>query len=714
MKRRARGVALLALLACGGAGAGAEGEEAIVSIVDEAGGQIEGRWAIAVCGRHVRSARATSAEPESAEDPSLRIELIAEACDVWAGAAGRGFAWSGDVSGGPIELRPTVPAVLTMRPVDALRGEGLPEPPLDWSFEWRPRPDAEWRAVPREALSPSLTEQGVVEVAGLAPGWYRLGLTSAEWASPTIAPIEVKAGARLRLTVPLEALARLCGFVVTADGDVAETAVRWWRTDRKGEGAIKVQPDGGFCVEGLPAGVRVGMTALRRAIESPPVYATTPAFGVAVELPPVPTVRGRVELDDEPPAPGTVEVGLFTEKPPFDDLILPPLVRRRVEDSEGRFEIEVMPSLRYRLVFSAEGLAPAVVAVDGNDPPQDLVVELGPGTEIEVFVETETTGEPVEGAAVVVQCRNEDAWTVRRSALSDEEGEARLAEVPPGDCRIVARHADYAPAEAEVSVGAADVEVPLTLSLGRQAVILGRVVDASGDRPVAGASVTVQELDLNAPARSARSADDGSFRVGGLAAVLHRVEVRHAAAGVATELITAHQDEGPPAILRLTSTAAISGEVRGPQGPAAGARVLVLAVAGQRFRGRTAVDGSFRFAEVPTGRIDVDVSLTGTEPWCRERFEVVAGDPNHFLIECRPAGFEVRVIDPAERLQGGSLLLIGADASMYTPSRRDGEAVVYVGVHAGDYELVEILPPQRRVLWRGRLVQPDVIVLTGR
>lgn len=712
MKGRTRGVALLALLAC--AAAGAQGEEAIVSIVDQAGGQIEDRWAIAVCGRHVRSARSADTEPEAAEDPSLRVELVTEACDLWAGAAGRGFAWSGDASGGPIELRLPVPAVLTIQPVDALRGEALPEAPLDWRFEWRPRPDAEWRQVPTQALSPSRTGHGMVEVAGLAPGWYRLGLTSDAWASPNIAPFELEAGERSQRTVSLQALARLCGFVVTPDGDVAKTAVRWWRTDRKGEGAVKVQSDGGFCVDGLPAGVRVGMTALRRAIESPPVYATAPASGVAVELPLGPMVRGRVELDDEPPAPGTVEIGLFTEKPPLGDLTLPPLVRRRVEDPEGRFEIEVMASLRYRLVFSGEGFAPAVVAVDGNDPPQDLIVELGPGTVIEAFVQAEATGEPVEGATVVVQCRNQDTWTVRRDTLSDEEGEARLPEVPPGDCRVVARHADYAPAEKEVSIGDADVEVPLTLSLGRQAVIIGRVVDATGDRPVPGASVTVQELDVSAPARRARTADDGSFRVGGLAAVLHRVEVRHATAGVAKELITAHQDERPPAILRLTSTAAISGEIRGPQGPAVGARVLVMAVAGQRFRGRTAVDGSFRFAEVPTGRIDVDVSLTGTEPWCQESFEVVAGEPNHFLIECRPAGFEVRVIDPAKRPRGGSLLLIAADGSMYSPSRRDGEAVVYVGVRAGDYELVAILPPQRRVLWRGRLVQADEIVLSGR
>jgi hypothetical protein len=470
-----------------------------------------------------------------------------------------------------------------------------------------------------------------------------------------------------------------------------------------------VAADGSVCDGDREGGVRVGVTAIRRGVESEPVYAPAPATGVVVELASGPVARGRVEVAGEAPVPGTVEIEVFPDLRPPGGVALPPLRRVGVEDPEGRFAVEVAPDLDYRLVLRGPGSAPAVVRVDGAEPPQDLLVELLAGTVVSGLVRSAATGEPVAGARVTAECWQGDLWAERRSAATASEGTFAFAPLAPGECTLRATRTGLAPVEETVRLAEADVEVEVDLLLEPEAILAGRVVAGEPAEPVPGAAVWVRSFERPPAESSARTDAAGRFRIGGLAARPHQVEVTHPREGRATVVLRPARGELVEEVVRLTSTVAVTGRVRGPYGPVAGARVLLHAT-GRQLRGRSGPDGAFHFDGVPAGPATVEASIDGGRSWCPSGVELRGPGPHHVEVDCG-GGFTVRVVDPASTLRGGHLTLVREEGGLFLPAAGDGMTFEFRALRPGSYRLVESLPAGRRLLWRGRLDGPGELVV---
>jgi hypothetical protein len=248
------------------------------------------------------------------------------------------------------------------------------------------------------------------------------------------------------------------------------------------------------------------------------------------------------------------------------------------------------------------------------------------------------------------------------------------------------------------------------LPLSPEAALAGRVVAGDPPRPVAGAEVRVLAFDAGSPVRTARTGGRGLFRVGGLAPGRHRVEVDHPRHGRASVDLEAGRAGPEEETIRLTATLVVTGEVRASGGPVADATVLLLAGT-RRLRGRTGVDGRFRFDGVPEGEVALDASVDGGTTWCPRRAVLEAPGPAHLVVDCG-GGFEVRVVDQAAS-RSGWLALIAEGGRLFSPSARTGSTHLFRGLEPGVHRLVEVLPSARRVLWEGHLDGPTEIVVGG-
>ena len=188
-------------------------------------------------------------------------------------------------------------------------------------------------------------------------------------------------------------------------------------------------------------------------------------------------------------------------------------VVRAKTDAQGRFRLE--------------GLAPGLHTLAARGPgaaAQRRGVALGKRTELYLFPGGGLDGNvrgpdgaAIAGAAVAV----ESAIPFGPRSTSDVEvtdarGHYAFVGIDPGLYRVVARHADFAPAWATVAVERGD-DASADLTLAPPAAIAGRLV-GSADRPTPG-RVTIAEADGAAPPLSlaptmaADAGPDGRFRI---------------------------------------------------------------------------------------------------------------------------------------------------------------------------------------------------------
>lgn len=163
-------------------------------------------------------------------------------------------------------------------------------------------------------------------------------------------------------------------------------------------------------------------------------------------------------------------------------------------DASGRFAIRPYPPGRHRLQVSHPDWISAKITIDvvANLTTKPLI-RLGRGGTLVVRV-VSPTGEPVGSAILEIEPASGESSLMS----TGDSGERRLSGVTPGDCKVRAKHGDWAPAQATVTV-LPGVDTKLTLRLGTGGTVKVTVVD-SRNHPVAGASVAVKDANGRAVA----------------------------------------------------------------------------------------------------------------------------------------------------------------------------------------------------------------------
>jgi protocatechuate 3,4-dioxygenase beta subunit len=153
-------------------------------------------------------------------------------------------------------------------------------------------------------------------------------------------------------------------------------------------------------------------------------------------------------------------------------------------------------------------LWPVEIAV-GEVLEKDL--EVTRGVKLSGKVTDDETGEPVEGAEVVVQIN------LRLKGSTDAEGKYEISGLGPTRTRIFARAKGYVTSYQYVTPDADGGDVEHDFGLKRGGIVLGTVLDPSG-RPVAGARIGQNAYGLYQEGSEdvAISEDDGTYRLEGI------------------------------------------------------------------------------------------------------------------------------------------------------------------------------------------------------
>ncbi len=187
---------------------------------------------------------------------------------------------------------------------------------------------------------------------------------------------------------------------------------------------------------------------------------------------------------------------------------------RPVEDSNGEFEIEDVPSEQTTAVgIRAAGYAPAYAAVDPIPSGMiggPVVVEL----QREARVEGRVIGPDGIGVAdTAIYTGHKPEGVVR--ARSDATGFFSIGELSGDNVQLTAAHADYLPATIDARIAPGDT-TPVDIRLGEGGVITGTVW--KGDAPKPNQTVVVSKLTPPRVHSQAITDASGQYRIQGIPA----------------------------------------------------------------------------------------------------------------------------------------------------------------------------------------------------
>jgi hypothetical protein len=233
---------------------------------------------------------------------------------------------------------------------------------------------------------------------------------------------------------------------------------------------------------------------------------------VEIELPP-PRKEVRIVVRDDRSRP--VEGAQVTVAS-----LDPEYVLRKTLFTAGSGEVTVPDARGLRLEVAVQSTSCPRVTRTFGQAPESIEVVLEAGVIVTGRVTTVRGRRGVDGATVMVAFGGE-----RRQATTNQEGNYRILEIPPGPVKLVVSHPDFAMREVATRVertGRADRPMELApVDLEEGGSIEGDVVDAAG-RPVAGARVAVgvapAYLPLGStPTGSVMTDVSGHFRLTGIA-----------------------------------------------------------------------------------------------------------------------------------------------------------------------------------------------------
>jgi len=253
-------------------------------------------------------------------------------------------------------------------------------------------------------------------------------------------------------------------------------------------------------------------------------------------------------------------------------------------DEEGRFRLRDLPVGEIDLtLLDPERFASTFGRVSVPQVEERVFVVDDGLTAFDGTVVADDTDEPIEGARISVDARNDDPPRRTVAALrADAAGAFRLL-LPVLSGRLWVRAEGFAP----LQVGL-EPDTPLAFRLKRRGRVTGRVVEQEGGRPVAGARVhgwSWGTFDMKSPLDV--SAEDGTFagEVGPGRGMIYVLDATWVSAdlsrltnwGLNPTYVKAGQGETTDVVLEVVPAGHVEGTVTDPAGdPLPGARVTVL------------------------------------------------------------------------------------------------------------------------------------------
>ncbi|HEY1587649.1 MAG TPA: carboxypeptidase-like regulatory domain-containing protein, partial [Polyangia bacterium] len=370
--------------------------------------------------------------------------------------------------------------------------------------------------------------------------------------------------------------------------------MRLWHRIAPGNEVTRARPGAAWRVPG-GIGAKAGGAATVAGVIVPPWFGQRGA--------PIRRIAGRVTFAGQPVANASVELGSELT----DARLIPPAKRKTGPD--GRFDFGTQPPAKFSVAATAEGHGPAIVEADTRNPTtatDKLELRLG-GCESSLFGHvSDSSGGPIASAQVCLAPPRATACVIADGAgaysicLSHRQDFVSVGAVGYGG---IYDRVDF--------IGR---RVQRDYSLTPEAVLVGRVVRADNNAPVARASVRVSAIDdqqrFAAPGATTTDAQ-GKFTVAGLAPGRQRIVAF--ADGLATsEALEINAEAGRQSgevVLRLKPAARISGVVTDGRDPIVGATVSLgnTAMPGP-VDAVTQGDGSFVLDPVARGRATIFVS----------------------------------------------------------------------------------------------------------
>ena len=315
---------------------------------------------------------------------------------------------------------------------------------------------------------------------------------------------------------------------------------------------------------------------------------------------PLRRIAGRVTFGGEPVAGATVELDSdLTDA----GLIKAPKIRT---GSDGKFDFGTQPPSKFSVAATAAERSPAIVEVDTRNPTsaaERLELRLG-GCESALFGHVDdAAGGPIAGAQLCLAPPRASACV-----SADAQGAYSMCLAARQDIVTVAANGYGAIFDRLPYVGH---RVQRDYALTPEAIIVGRVVRADDNAPVAGASVRVEATDQKqhfaAPGATTTS-DDGRFSIAGLASGRYRMRA-FAEGLVSTETIELNLEAGHRSgevVMRLAKASRLSGVVTDGRDPIVGATVSLGMGAGS-LNAVTQSDGGFVIDPVGRGLASIHV-----------------------------------------------------------------------------------------------------------
>ena len=318
---------------------------------------------------------------------------------------------------------------------------------------------------------------------------------------------------------------------------------------------------------------------------------------------PVRRIAGRVTFHGEPVADATVELGSA-----LTDAGLMPRPTRRTR-ADGRFDFGTQPPARLTVAAIAEGRSPAVVDVDARNPTtktDELELRLG-GCESSLFGKiSDSSGGPI-AAAKLCLVSTSDFVNMRAGACISADGAGAYSMcLSPRQDTVMVSAQGYGAIYDRVDYKGRRMQRDYALT--PEATVVGRVVRADNNAPVAGAAVRISSVDMMfqrfaAPGAAVADAQ-GKFTIAGLAAGRQRISA-FAEGLTSTEAIDINVEPGKPTpeiVVRLRAAARLAGVVTDGRDPVVGAGVHV-GNGGVGFDAVTQGDGSFVIDPVARGHV---------------------------------------------------------------------------------------------------------------
>lgn len=332
--------------------------------------------------------------------------------------------------------------------------------------------------------------------------------------------------------------------------------------------------------------------------------ATSPPTVAGVAVPswfgqrgaPLRRIAGCVTFAGSPVPNATVELASELT----DAGLLRPTNRRT--GSDGLFDFGTQPPAKFSVAASADGRSPAIVEIDTRDPTsaaERLELRLG-GCESQLFGHVnDSSGGPIGGAELCLAPPRASACIA-----TDSGGAYKLCLTPHQNLVAVAAAGYGAIYDRFEYTGR---RVQRDYALTPEATIVGRVIRADTNAPVANASVrsssTEMGLRLAAPGATTTN-EQGRFTISGLAAGRHRV-LAFAEGAASAEAVEVNVEPGRPSgevLLRLVPASRLSGVVTDGRDPVVGATVsLGFGESRGSVDAVTQSDGSFAIDPVARG-----------------------------------------------------------------------------------------------------------------